>query len=153
MTDSSLKVQLRTDLTQAMKDRDEVRSSTLRMALTALTNEEVSGKSAKELSDAEVITVLTREAKKRREAATAYQEANRSDLADRELLELAVLEAYLPSQLTDEELTRAVSEAITELGVSGPQSMGQVMKAIQPRVAGRVDGGRLATEVKTQLNS
>lgn len=149
----TIKDQLKSDLTQAMKGRDEVRSATIRMALTAITNEEVSGKTAKELTDAELITVLTREAKKRRESATAYRDANRTDLADRELAELAVLETYLPSQLSDEELNQLVAQAIAELGASGPQAMGQVMKALQPKIAGRVDGGRLATEVKTQLNN
>ena len=112
MTDSALKTQLHSDLTAAMKDRDQLRSGTIRMALTAITNEEVAGKSSRELTDADVITVLTKEAKKRREAATAYDEANRADLADKERAELGVLEAYLPAQLSDEELAGIVAAAV-----------------------------------------
>ena len=153
MTDSALKTQPHSDLTAAMKDRDQLRSGTIRMALTAITNEEVAGKSSRELTDADVITVLTKEAKKRREAATAYDEANRADLADKERAELGVLEAYLPAQLSDEELAGIVAAAITESGVSGPQGMGAVMKLVQPKVAGRADGGRIAAEVKRQLTS
>ncbi|MFA7265440.1 MAG: GatB/YqeY domain-containing protein [Candidatus Nanopelagicales bacterium] len=153
MTDSALKTQLHSDLTAAMKDRDQLRSGTIRMALTAITNEEVAGKSSRELTDADVITVLTKEAKKRREAATAYDEANRADLADKERAELGVLEAYLPAQLSDDELTEIVVAAVSESGVSGPQGMGAVMKLVQPKVAGRADGGRIAAEVKRQLTS
>lgn len=153
MTDSAMKIQLHSDLTAAMKDRDQLRSGTLRMALTAITNEEVAGKSSRELSDADVITVLTKEAKKRREAATAYDEANRPDLADKERAELGVLETYLPSQLDDAELSAIVATAVAESGAAGPQGMGAVMKLVQPKVAGRADGGRIAAEVKRQLTS
>ncbi len=153
MSDSPLKTQLHTDLTAAMKNRDQLRSGTLRMALTAITNEEVAGKSAKELTDADVITVLTKEAKKRREAATAYDDAGRADLADKERAELEVLTGYLPAQLTDEELSGLVSTAVSESGASGPQGMGAVMKLVQPKVAGRADGGRVAAEVKRQLTA
>lgn len=152
MTDSALKTQLHTDLTAAMKNRDQLRSGTLRMALTAITNEEVSGKTAKELTDADVITVLTKEAKKRREAATAYDDAGRPDLADKERAELEVLDGYLPAQLDDAELAALVAAAIAESGASGPQGMGSVMKLVQPKVAGKADGGRVAAEVKKQLN-
>lgn len=148
-----MKVQLQSDLTAAMKDRDQLRSGTLRMALTAITNEEVSGKSSKELSDADVITVLTKEAKKRREAAAAYDDADRADLAAQERAELDILNAYLPAPLTDEELAQVVAQAIADSGVSGPQGMGAVMKLVQPQVAGRADGGRIAAEVKRQLSS
>ncbi len=153
MTDSVLKTQLRSDLTAAIKDRDQLRSGTLRMALTAITNEEVAGKSSRELTDADVITVLTKEAKKRREAATAYDDANRPDLADKERAELEVLSTYLPAQLDDAELTAIVAEAVNASGASGPQGMGAVMKLVQPKVAGRADGGRIAAEVKKQLTS
>ena len=148
-----MKIQLHSDLTAAMKDRDQLRSGTLRMALTAITNEEVAGKSSRELSDADVITVLTKEAKKRREAATAYDEANRPDLADKERAELGVLETYLPSQLDDAELSAIVATAVAESGAAGPQGMGAVMKLVQLKVAGRADGGRIAAEVKRQLTS
>lgn len=123
------------------------------MALTAITNEEVAGKSARELSDAEVITVLTKEAKKRREAATAYDDANRTDLADKERAELGVLSTYLPAQLDDDELATIVAQAVNASGAAGPQGMGAVMKLVQPQVAGRADGGRIAAEVKKQLTS
>src|SRR3954466_1048254 len=147
----SLKERLQADLTAAMKGRDELRAATLRMALTAVTNEEVAGKQARVLSDDEVLTVLTREAKKRREAAEAFDDAGRGELAGRERAEGEVLAGYLPAQLTDDELAGVVREAVSELGVSGPQAMGQVMKTVQPRVAGRAEGGRVAAEVKRQL--
>jgi uncharacterized protein YqeY len=147
----SLKEQLHADLTDAMRAKDNVRRSTLRMALTSITNEEVAGKQARELSDDDVLKVLARELKKRREAATAYSEAGHPDRAASELAEAAVLEAYLPAQLDDAELASLVASAIAESGASGPQAMGQVMKAVQPKVAGRADGGRVAAEVKRQL--
>ncbi len=123
------------------------------MALTAITNEEVAGKSSRELTDADVFTVLAKEAKKCREAATAYDDANRTDLADKERAELEVLSVYLPAQLDDAELTAIVAEAVSSSGASGPQGMGAVMKLVQPKVAGRADGGRIAAEVKRQLTS
>jgi uncharacterized protein YqeY len=148
---SSLKDTLRSDLTDSIRARDELRSSTLRMALTSLTNEEVAGAQARELSDDEVLSVLAREAKRRREAATAYDDANRPELAERERAELVVIEGYLPAQLSDEELSALVADAIAETGAEGPRAMGQVMKAVQPKVAKRADGGRVSAEVKRQL--
>ena len=148
---SDLKDRLQADLTAAMKSRDELRSATLRMALTAIRTEEVSGKTARELSDADVVTVLTREAKKRREAADAFTDAGRADRAEREQAEGEVLAEYLPAQLGDEELAGIVEAAIAETGASGPSGMGQVMKAVTPRTAGRADGGRVAAEVRRQL--
>jgi uncharacterized protein len=148
---SSLKDTLRADLTEAIRARDELRSSTLRMALTSLTNEEVAGDHARELSDDDVLGVLVREAKRRREAASAYDDANRPELAERERAELVVIEGYLPAQLSDEELTALVADAITESGAEGPRAMGLVMKAVQPKVAKRADGGRVSAEVKRQL--
>lgn len=148
---SSLKDTLRSDLTEAIRARDELRSSTLRMALTSLTNEEVAGAQARELSNDEVLGILTREAKRRREAATAYDDANRPELAERERAELVVLEGYLPAQLSDAELSALVADAITETGAEGPRAMGQVMKAVQPKVAKRADGSRVSAEVKRQL--
>ncbi|MCZ3389035.1 MAG: GatB/YqeY domain-containing protein [Actinomycetia bacterium] len=147
----SLKEQLHADLTEAMRARDDVRRSTLRMVLTSVTNEEVAGKQARELSDDEVLKVMTRELKKRREAATAYTDAGHPDRAAAELAEAAVLEAYLPAQLDDDALAALVAAAIAESGASGPQGMGQVMKIVQPKIAGRADGGRVAAEVKRQL--
>jgi uncharacterized protein len=146
-----LKEQLRSDLTTAMKSRDELRASTLRMALTAITTEEVAGKQARQLGEDEVLKVLMREAKKRREAADAFSGAGRQELADRERAEGEVLAAYLPAQLGDDELSALVRAAIEESGASGPQAMGQVMKLLQPKVAGRAEGGRIAADVRRQL--
>ena len=147
----SLKERLRSDLTAAMKARDELRSATLRMVLTALSTEEVAGKAARELSDAEVLAVLGREAKKRREAAEAYDGAGRAELAGRERAELGVLGGYLPAQLSDEELRELVAAAIAESGVNEPRQMGAVMKVLTPRVAGRAEGSRVAAEVRRAL--
>jgi uncharacterized protein YqeY len=150
---SSLKDRLHADLTTAMKDRDELTTATLRMALTAVTNEEVAGAQARELSDDEVVKVLAREAKKRREAAEAFASAGRDAQAERELAEGAVLEAYLPAQLDDEELAALVAEAIAELQANGMSAMGAVMKVVTPEVAGRAEGGRVAAEVRRQLGA
>lgn len=149
----TLKEQLHVDLTDAMRAKDEVRRSTLRMVLTSVTNEEVAGKQARELSDDEVIKVLGRELKKRKEAATAYTDAGHPDRAQAELAEAAVIDAYLPAQIDDGELTALVAAAIKDSGASGPQAMGQVMKTVQPQMAGRAEGGRVAAEVKRQLTS
>jgi uncharacterized protein YqeY len=123
------------------------------MALTALKNEAVSGDVAKELSDAEVIVVLGREAKKRRESAAAYDDAGRPELAARERDELEVLITYLPAQLTDDELAALVTQAIAETGADSPKAMGAVMKVLTPRIAGRADGGRVSAAVKAALSS
>ncbi|GLZ08239.1 hypothetical protein Acsp03_57050 [Actinomadura sp. NBRC 104412] len=148
---SALKEKLETDLVAAIKSRDPVRTRTLRIALTAIRNEEVAGERPRELSDDEVVTVLTREAKKRREAAAAFEGAGRDAQAEAERSEGAVLEEYLPAQLTDEELGALVAETIAETGATGPRAIGQVMKAVNPKVAGRAEGGRVAAEVKRQL--
>ncbi|MGK5554375.1 GatB/YqeY domain-containing protein [Actinomadura kijaniata] len=150
---STLKEKLENDLSTAMKARDQVRTRTLRMALTAVKNEEVAGKQARELSDDDVVKVLTREAKKRREAAAEFAKAGREEQAQAERDEGAVLDEYLPAQLTDEELTALVADAIAETGAAGPRAMGQVMKVVNPKVAGRAEGGRVAAEVKRQLGS
>jgi uncharacterized protein YqeY len=146
-----MKDRLRSDLTTAMKARDEVTVRTLRMALTSVTREEVAGTSARELSDDEVLAVLTREAKRRREAADAFAAAGREEQAAAERAEGAVLDAYLPAQLTDAELGELVTAAIEETGANGPRAMGQVMKALTPRVAGRAEGARVAAEVRRRL--
>ena len=150
---SELKERLRTDLNAAMRARDQVRLRTLRMALTSITNEEVSGAAARELSDDEIVKVLTREAKKRREAADAFESAGRADQAAAERAEGVVLADYLPAQLTDEELTSMVSAAIAETGAAGMPGMGKVMKVVTPQVAGRADGARVAAEVRRQLTN
>ena len=151
MTQTTLKSTLQAELQTAIRERDQVRAGTLRMALTAVTNEEVAGKEARELSDDDVLKVITKEAKKRREAATAYTDAKRPELAERELAELAVLEAYLPQQLSDNELDALVAEAVQETGATGMPQMGLVMKVVQPRVAGRAEGGRIAAAVRKAL--
>jgi len=150
---TELKEQLRADLNSAMRARDQVRMRTLRMALTSITNEEVSGDTARELSDDEIVRVLIREAKKRREAADAFEGAGRPDQAAAERAEGDVLATYLPAQLTDEELGQLVAAAVAETGASGMGGMGQVMKTVTPRVAGRADGARVAAEVRRQLTS
>jgi uncharacterized protein YqeY len=149
---TTLKAQLRSDLTSAMKARDELRSATIRMALTAITNEEVAGAVARELSDDEVVKVLGREAKKRKEAAEAFAGAGRAEQAAREVAEGEVLAAYLPAQLSDEELHALVDAAVAESGAEGPRAMGAVMKVLTPRVAGRADGSRVAAAVKARLS-
>ena len=148
---AQLKSTRRADLHTSMRARDQVRTATLRMALTAVTNEEVAGKTARELSDDEVLKVLAKEAKKRREAAEAYIEANRPELAAKEEAELVILEAYLPAQLSDEELQALVAQAISETGATGMPQMGLVMKAATALVAGRADGGRVAAIVKASF--
>ncbi len=151
---TALKDQLHSDLTDAMRARQEVVTATLRMALTAVTNEEVAGKSARELSDDEVVTVLQREAKKRRESATAYDDAGRPELADRERAELEVLDKYLPAAMDDAELTAIVTAAVAQANADGAQgrgAMGAVMKLVTPQVTGRAEGGRVAAEVRRQL--
>jgi uncharacterized protein len=150
---AELKERLRADLNAAMRARDQVRMRTLRMALTSITNEEVAGASARDLSDEDIVKVLTREAKKRREAAEAFGAAGRDEQAAAERAEGEVLAGYLPAQLTDDELTVLVSSAIAETGASGMQGMGQVMKMLTPRVAGRADGARVAAEVRRRLSS
>ena len=148
----ALKEKLQNDLTEAMRARNEVRSSTIRMVLTAIKNEEVSGKEARELSDAEVITVLSREAKKRREAAEAFEQAGARDRADMEKAEGVVIAEYLPVQLSESEIKEMITAAIAETGATGPQQMGLVMKSIQPKIAGRADGGVVSSLVKAALS-
>jgi uncharacterized protein YqeY len=150
----SLTERLRADLTSAMKQRDEVRTAALRMALTALSTEQASGSVHRELSDDEVVTVLTRESKKRREAAEAFAAAGRAASAERERAEQAVLAAYLPAALSDTELDDLVQQAVTDAaatGATGPAAMGAVMKRLQPAVRGRADGAEVARRVKAAL--
>lgn len=150
---AELKDRLRSDLTAAMKARDEVRTRTLRMVLTSITNEEVAGKAPRNLSDDEVLKVLAREARRRREAADAFEAAGRAGQAAAERAEDEVLAGYLPAQLGDDELAAIVAEVIADTGASGMSAMGQVMKAVTPRVAGRAEGGRVAGEVRRALTS
>ena len=148
---STLKDQLQSDLTAAMRARDQVGAGTLRMALTAVTTEEVAGTEHRDLTDDDVLKVLTKEAKKRREAATAYTGAGRAELAAKEEAELAVLEGYLPKQLSDEELEGIVRDAVASSGASGMPQMGLAMKAANAAVAGRAEGGRVAAVVRRVL--
>ena len=149
---AELKDRLRADLNAAMRARDQVRMRTLRMALTSITNEEVAGAAARDLSDDEIVRVLTREARKRKEAAEAFSAAGRDDRAAAERAEGDVLAGYLPAQLSDDELAALVAEAIAETGASGMTSMGLVMRTVTPRIAGRADGARVAAEVRRRLS-
>jgi uncharacterized protein YqeY len=151
---TNLKEQLHTDLTAAIKAKDSLTSGTLRMVLAAITNEEVSGKEARVLNDQDLITVLNREAKKRKEAATAYDDAKRPELADKERAELEIIQTYLPVALSDEELALIIANAVAEVaanGSTGPSAMGAVMKLVSPQVSGRADGGAVAAAVKSAL--
>jgi len=147
----SLKEKLQSDLTESMRNRDEIRSSTLRMILTAIKNEEVSGKEARDLSDAELITVLSRESKKRREAAEAFDQAGAKDRADTERAEGLIIAEYLPKQLSEAELKDLIDSAIKETGANSPAQMGLVMKSLQPKIAGKADGALVSSLVKAAL--
>lgn len=148
-----LKQRLRTDLTTAMKARDKVRSGTLRMVLTAISEAEVSGKQSHQLTEQQVLDVVVKEAKKRREAEEAYTKADRPELAEKERAEAEVLADYLPQQLSDEQISALVINAIAEAGVGGQgmQGMGKVMGLLTPRTKGRADGAAVAAEVRRQL--
>ena len=155
----TLKDLLTSDMRTALKARDELTTSTLRMALAAVGTAEVAGKAKRELSDDEVLAVLTRESKKRREAATAFADAGRTEQAAKETAEGEVLDRYLPRQLDDAELAELVAGALTEGGFvgaeqsapAGPAQLGPAMKAARAAVAGRAEGGRVAAEVRRQL--
>lgn len=149
---SDLKDRLQNDLTASMRARDELRTATLRMVLTAIKNEEVAGGEVRELADDEVLKVLAREGKKRREAAEAFDKGGRTELAERERAEGVVLEEYLPAQLSDTDLTALVAAAIAESGATSPQQIGAVMRLVTPHVAGRAEGGRVAAAVKQALS-
>ena len=146
-----LKEKLQSDLTEAIRGRAEVKSGTIRMLLAAITTEEVSGKEARVLNDAEIITVLSREAKKRREAVEAYIAAKRTDLADKEKAEGEVIAEYLPAQLSEDEIKKMIADAIAETGAAGPSGMGSVMKVLSPKIAGKADGGVVSGLVKAAL--
>lgn len=148
---SELKTQLETDMRTALKARDKVTLGTLRMILAAIRNEEVAGRSPRELDDAEIVKVLVKQAKQRREAAEAFREGGREESAEAELAEEAVIKRYLPEELTEAELTALVRATIDEGGFSDPKDMGKVMKAVQPKVAGRADGKAVAAIVKAEL--
>ncbi|MBV9593483.1 MAG: GatB/YqeY domain-containing protein [Actinobacteria bacterium] len=147
-----LKSRLQADLTTAIKARDELTTATLRMTLAAITTEEVAGKQARELDDDEIVRVLSREAKKRRESAEAFDAAGRLELADRERAEGEVIDRYLPAQLDEDELRQLVSAAITQTGATSVRDLGAVMRTVTPQVAGRADGKRVSDEARRQLN-
>jgi uncharacterized protein len=151
---STLKERLRSDLTEAIKDRDKVRSGTIRMVLTAITEAEVAGSEAIELSDQQVLDVVIREAKKRREAEAAYTNAGRSELADKERAESDVLADYLPRQLTADEIAAIVAAAVAATGAAelGMKGMGKVMAQVTPQTKGKADGSVVAAEVRRQLS-
>lgn len=150
---SDLKDRLRSDLTASMKARDTLRSSTLRMVLTSVTNAEVAGKTQRELSDEDVVGVLSTEAKKRREAAAAYAEAGRTESATKERAEADIIADYLPDQLDAGQISELVASAISSLGAAreGMRAMGRVMAVVTPQVKGRAEGGVVAAEVRRQL--
>jgi uncharacterized protein YqeY len=150
---TQLKSRLRADLTTAMKARDELSTATLRMLLTAIANEEVAGSSARELSDDEVLRVVNREAKKRREAAEAFGGAGRAEQAQRERAEETVLARYLPSQLDDAELAELIEAAIADSGATEQRQLGQVMRILSPKIAGRADGKRVSEQVRHRLSA
>ncbi|MCW2809606.1 MAG: hypothetical protein JWP61_64 [Friedmanniella sp.] len=154
-TTTPLKQRLRTDLTAAMKNRDKVRSTTIRMVLSAITEAEVAGKSAVELTEPQVLDVVVREAKKRREAEEAFVAAGRPELAEKEHAEAAVLADYLPQPLSAAEVSRLVAEAIATTGAGelGLKGMGKVMGLVTPQTKGKADGGEVAAEVRRQLQA
>lgn len=151
---ANLKERIQSDLTTSIRAKDSLTSGTLRMVLSAITNEEVSGKEARVLGEQDLITVLNREAKKRKESATAFDDANRPELAEKERAELEIIQAYLPAALSEAELNEIISAAVSEVqksGASGPSAMGAVMKLVSPQVAGRSDGSAVAAAVRTAL--
>lgn len=151
-SDVSLKGKLQSDLNVAIKSRNTVVAETIRMVLSAITNEEVAGKEKRELSDAEVITVLTREAKKRREAAEAFENGGRADRAAAERAEGEVIASYLPEQLTEDDIKKLIAETIAAVGAAGPSDMGKVMGSLKAKVAGKADGALVSSLVKEALN-
>ena len=148
----SIKETLRADLTDAIRGRNEIVSGTIRMVLTAITNEEVAGKEARTLSDEELIVVLSRESKKRREAAEAFESAGHPEKAALEKAEGEVIAKYLPAQLTADEIKKIIADAIASTGAAGPADMGKVMGAIKQKIAGKADGALVSSLVKESLN-
>ena len=154
-TPSALKGRLRSDLTTAIKGRDKVRAGTIRMVLSAISEAEVAGSTASELTDNQVLDVVIREAKKRREAEDAYRVAGRAELAEKEHAESAVLADYLPQALSAEEISALVADAIASTGAAdlGLKGMGKVMGVVTPQTRGKADGGAVAAEVRRQLGA
>ena len=147
-----LKERLKSDLTEAIRSSDKVVSGTIRMVLTAITNEEVAGKEARVLTDDEIITVLSREAKKRREAADEFAKANRPDKSAEERAEGEVIAKYLPAQLSEDDIKKIIAAAVASTGAAGPGDMGKVMGAIKGQIAGKADGSLVSSLVKAALS-
>ena len=151
---SSLKDQLKADLTIAMKSRNDVETSTLRMTLAAIMNAEVAGDQAVELTNDQVLAVVSSEAKKRAESAGIYKEAGRQDAEASERAELAILERYLPAQMSDSDLEKITDLAIAEAagqGLTGPKAMGAVVNAVRTQAGAGADGAKIANLVKAKL--
>lgn len=144
-----LKEQLKEDLKDAMRQGDVERRSTIRFLLSAIHNDEIARQT--EVDNDGVIQVLTKQAQQRRDSIKAYQDANRQDLADKELSELAIIAAYLPEQMTEDEVREAVQQALADTGASGPQDMGKVMKQLMPTVRGKADGKMVSSMVNEML--
>jgi hypothetical protein len=151
MTETTLAERLRADLSAAMKAKDEVTLRTLRMVMAAIKSAEVSGKESVTLDDAAVIKVLQKQATQRTESAEAFANAGRPDRADAELAERAVIERYLPTALSDEELQTIVDEEVAAYSGDPKAAMGLTIKAVNARVAGRADGKKVAALVKAKL--
>lgn len=148
----SIKETLKNDLTEAIRSSDKLVSGTIRMVLTAITNEEVAGKEARVLSNDEIITVLSREAKKRREASDEFAKAGRDEKAAEEKAEGEVIARYLPAQLSEDDIKKLIEAAVASTGAAGPADMGKVMGAIKPQIAGKADGALVSSLVKAALN-
>jgi uncharacterized protein YqeY len=147
----SLKADLQNEFKDAMRAKDEMRKTTLRMALAAIKQIEVDEQ--KELDDADVLRVLQKEVKLRQEGIAEAETADRPDLVEEGIQEIAVLEAFLPQALSEAELETLVAETIAEVGASSPADMGNVMKAVMPKIAGRADGGQVSQMVRQKLQS
>lgn len=149
----SLNNQLKSDLKEAMRAKDELRLSVLRMLSASITNKSIELlKKDEGLSDEEILDVVKSEVKKRKDAVEEYKKGGRQDLSAKEEKEMNILISYLPPELSNEEIRRAIEEGVRETGASGPQDFGKVMKVIMPALKGKVSGDRVATLLKERLN-
>jgi len=144
-----LKTQLNQDMIAARKAREEVRKAAVESVLVAVKQREVDDR--KELSDAEILSIIEKLLKQRRESVASYEQGGRADLAEREKAEAAVLSTYLPQQLSDAEIEAEVTQAIAAAGAAGPQDMGKVMAGLKAKLAGRADMGKVSAAVKARL--
>lgn len=145
-----MEAKLREDLKQAQLSKDELKVSTLRLLISELTYAKVA-KSADTLSDGDIISVIQKEAKKRKESIESFRKGDREELARREEAELGILETYLPEQISDEELTKVVAESITKLGASGMADMGKVIGMVMGQVGAKAEGARVSAMVRSKL--